>query len=774
MELEQAERQQSLVTGSDELSKEAQSLSKKKSLEPSGKEADKDQLSAKNVEPKLPDNPFIPKHQYSEMYRYADGLLRYNLNADGRTIRESVFHTNDAPNGDYDETYYGQRAEDNVTVRRRLEINPQGTEPLIKIKCTGADNRELGQITVRENGSSIVYSKDINGNVNYNIYDKNQNLIDKITVTTDNQGNTIEEFSTGARRMLYTDGSKYERAIKKDGSGIDTYYGRKGEEIYSEDFDKAGKFAEPGPEETRLRALIAKLDQEPQGDCLSYIDRFSKRSLKDYVSRVETQLTFRAAADLLEATGDKPLNGKQRTHLAANILANAANPGTIYQGNHNTCPTASDEAEKYYRHPALAALAVAQIGLTGHYKDDRGRDIEVDATPHGSSKVEHPGDNNRNHASEIYQVLAIKKALLETGEERGIRLDYNQLDVATSADKSDTGERYTEILADGSSVPAKLSDGVLRDCIYILESARMGKEMLKQLPTSIIMGDGTKSGAAAPKTEAILMVHAEFSSDPAFASYWFEDEFANKLLDYKRRGQMPVRMSIEPASEPFRSQIGGWKGPGNYDRHDITATDIKVDSTGKVISVTVENSWRKASDCEMTLHDLYMATRSTPCIIEALEAETSPKANPSLELDLIHLKMNTKELSIEQGVHQANSLLAKWTAEPVKLTAADKTLLLPKLDSIVRNVPPILALSLLQHEQDSGFLTEKAYDDRLKDVASLLVQNHALNKSLSAQKAAQSTEHMTELQNYINRLPAARRTELLNHLKAKQKEYEKP
>lgn len=107
---------------------------------------------------------------------------------------------------------------------------------------------------------------------------------------------------------------------------------------------------------------------------------------------------------------DGALENRLAVACAEQIIAHAARPTEIDQGNHPTCAAACVEVRTYMRHPAAAARLLADMAVNGYYRGSlTGKELQIDPISmlaHQEATRLVPQNENRGIASQIFQVAA--------------------------------------------------------------------------------------------------------------------------------------------------------------------------------------------------------------------------------------------------------------------------------------------------------------------------------------------------------------------------------
>lgn len=135
--------------------------------------------------------------------------------------------------------------------------------------------------------------------------------------------------------------------------------------------------------------------------------KFEERSKNN---PLEVAKTYREVARLLDPSQRRTaVDSDKMGALAADVMHQAADPSSVKQGNRNTCTLAALESRIYTRHPSEAARLVADVATQSQYTTADGAIIGVNRNSINTYPKfwrENPGDNDRSHASQIFQITA--------------------------------------------------------------------------------------------------------------------------------------------------------------------------------------------------------------------------------------------------------------------------------------------------------------------------------------------------------------------------------
>lgn len=367
------------------------------------------------------------------------------------------------------------------------------------------------------------------------------------------------------------------------------------------------------------------------------MDNFEKRAEQQKLSP-EQQAKFYHEVDRLLEAKDNPNNPDlpkegDRAKIAEQIMAHAADPKSIDQGNHGTCAAAALENAMFNKDPADAARMITDVATTGEFKTTDGRTVKPDASlikPDKEAQENPVKDGDRSYASQLFQGTAIT---IEKG-------DYKQV---TPTSPSDTGER-----ADGGEF-----HGLRPEQIADMNKAIAGDR--NPLP---IIENGTEN-ADINKRDSQIHVNSE-------------KELGDKLKELKEGGKLPAVMFVDTNNEPFwtdsRAGLAGGSGGGHF----VTVTDFDP-KTGKV---TVDNQWGARTDhSDINIRALYIATeqgapseQSVKDLKAAVDANKKEgKFDPTMELALARQEHKLGKMNDQQYEEEMKKIMVnaekKWATQ---------------------------------------------------------------------------------------------------------------
>jgi len=494
-------------------------------------------------------------------------------------------------------------------------------------------------------------------------------------------GALITEDPDGRERTVWKDGkilvigedSGYQRTPTKDGGYTEAHWGPRKQDNFWLTKTPEGKLlvAEQGgdkpyapmegyflqTERNRLNELAEAKIQDPDKLAKFRADmaRFEHRAEEQGLGPDQVASTYKELSKLLESDGTKPTSRDQRAAIAEQVIAQAASPSSVDQGNHNTCNVTVVEARTYTKYPAAAAKLVADVAISGEYYAPDGTHVQLDPStlqPDKEAKgdVDHGGrikDGKRSFASQIFQVTAVNLALEQDNQKHDppaclkyLQLKPGDIDPTTGKDYAvgkkphDTGERLINF---ATKPPMLLADSPGLNDDQIVGAS------------NIITGQNEKDVMIEHKK--LLTTKSEtgtISDGSAVTLIATENQLNDKLAELKKNGKLPIIIGVHTDNEPFFTDGGGNTAGGSGGGHVVCITDYDEHYPPKV---SIDNQWGSKADHfgkkEITVHDLYLATCKPDDPGTLAELENTVKWNrdhnqieTSKELQLLRLQQN--------------------------------------------------------------------------------------------------------------------------------------
>ena len=447
-------------------------------------------------------------------------------------------------------------------------------------------------------------------------------------------------WSNGAQRIENPDGTGHTRHPGPSGSYTEEHWGQRQEDNYTLSRTAAGRYMvteyasttpvdrtdshDPRVERARWtdgdqtsaeRAEYLNLyglaqsqisnEQEReqfQADMLTFRQRARGRGL----TPEEVARTYQQVGRLFQGADASNRTGSNRLTIAEQVMAQAADPTTVNQSIHGTCPVASLEARTYTRNPSAAAQLVADVAISGHYQTTDRTDVRITSDMlQGTEEMSHQrGDGTRSYASEIFQVTAVNIQYVRNGlwTEDGrteladpgrVRYEQHPENVL----QGDSGERLVdysrsaagaEVIDPITHLPARspnLTENQLRDIGEQISGTQERPEIL--------------AGRERVGSRGYNLDHPVVS----------EQDLRETLSRMRREGRFPVIIAVHASNEPFYTECGAAYSGREAGWHNVTITDY--DERSRLVSI--DNQWGQDADhfggSGISSGDLYLAMR---------------------------------------------------------------------------------------------------------------------------------------------------------------------
>lgn len=309
---------------------------------------------------------------------------------------------------------------------------------------------------------------------------------------------------------------------------------------------------------------LAISDQDKFADFKAKLAKFesrqSQRGLPDY----ESLGTLLQIGRVLHP--DTKLAHGNKSKLARDMLSNAADPTSIDQGGHNTCNVTSFQVRLYTQEPAVASKIVADTAIAGKFVCADGTQVKpLSLTPDNEAAADPTPDGLRNHASQIFQMVAInaywnRRDTLPGGKTIGKgNIQYAQ-------------DASGEFLLDTTVDPPHKQKFDTIDSAHPWLDIYGVSEVAEQLTGKPSVNFGIKrwvySGESAGVTKVVTL-----------------GGFKDRLIELKKQNAFPVVIEVDAAKKPFGDDKG-------FGPHMVSITDYDQESG----LVSVDNQWGKGAD----------------------------------------------------------------------------------------------------------------------------------------------------------------------------------
>lgn len=319
-----------------------------------------------------------------------------------------------------------------------------------------------------------------------------------------------------------------------------------------------------------------------------YMTQFEGRGL----SGSEMASTYREVSRLI-ATNPVTTNisYEDRLKIAQQIMKNAARPGNVDQGRHDTCNVTVVEARMYTRNPSKAAKLVVDVATTGSFTTKDGTTITLAADslkPDEEARGTTPANGQRSFASQIFQITAVNVHWQRSNSDpfgnyadKG-SIKYEQIPSKRNLFGKDHGERLLHYLP-GQLQPKELAKGPTLGAPHLKEIANQISGLNE---SDFVLENKLKGGANTVKVGS-------------------EQELKEAIKKAKDSNSLPVIIRVHTGNEPFLSDRGGSFARSQGVWHVVTIT--AYDEAAGVVSI--DNQWGTGSDHKkVKVSQLYKAT----------------------------------------------------------------------------------------------------------------------------------------------------------------------
>lgn len=525
--------------------------------------------------------------------------------------------------------------------------------------------------------------------------------------------------------------------------------------------DKPGDKPIAVNEQSDVRVAHAKLHDLAESKIKSPTERakfeadmahFEARAKERGLSDEEVRNTYTEIGKLLDAQ-QGAVNAERRVQLAQQVMAQAADPRIIDQGNHNTCNVSSMESLVYAKHPAKAANLVAQVALSGEYSDGQGHTVRLDAqslTPDKEASHHPPLDSDRSFATQLFNVTAVNLAY----QRDGIQRRYEQ----HKQSPSDNGER----LYDTSETPRKeLKDKREPDLNedQIVEAYR---------------------GITGDTTSPVVITAGDNFSGPGnkITKVNSPEELNDQLKTLAQSGKLPIMVRINPKMEPYYSQSGGAEAGENEEAHVVAITDYKP---GPPPVVSIDNTWGSMKDnrkTDVAVSDLWKVMNKGAEEHSQLESEVeanraSGKIDFSKEFELLRRQRDAGEIDDKQyGSAVADQLIKfeKYYRQQDKDHHLDKSALerdTNKIGMMMDHLTPAQKVSFLSELNKQKQLSNRELAEHLSSLVAK--EDRTYNKKQKNGENSDNDDDQHEalkqaLNEYLDTLPPQLKQQILRQI----------
>ncbi len=500
-------------------------------------------------------------------------------------------------------------------------------------------------------------------------------------------------------------------------------------------------------EKASLANAVEKLSPERRDRFYARMEEFESRARSDRLSAAQVNATYGQIRRLIESPAGS-LSAQQCLNIAEQAISMAADPTSIDQGVHDTCGAAVVEVRTYMRHPEKAVQLVADVALTGKVTAPGGTALEIDVTPHDTSKLAFPKSGQRSHASEIFQVAAINLALNSRPGVREGTLSYIQ------KDRRPETVNLGEMVIDNSANPPgeRKFEG-----LFVADVLRMNKLVSGENEPELVLWKASAKGGR------------QFGTP-----FTTQAEMEKALLDAKQNGKLPAVLYVYSGNDPLWQDAPNNADGGRGSGHFINVTDIQP---GTPPQVEIDSTWwrradhNKANGKSLSLDELYLAS------LDPADAENELRRQ--VDADKVAGKVDTsRQVALARqewvngridtsGLESALRELmlfsaARWTAEKTagKLDQDEQRRSLTKTMEAVDRLPYANKLRMLETLKNSGVIDDREYSSALVATGNEMMEQRMMMTfagELDATGELGFRQAQDELVKRVNALPAETR-----------------
>lgn len=328
---------------------------------------------------------------------------------------------------------------------------------------------------------------------------------------------------------------------------------------------------------------------------LKYRDHLQKFLKLEGVTSEQKEATLMQIDRLLSHKGASAVDSKHFPNIGLHLLKHIAEPNDVNQGKHWTCQTITMQEILLMRNPEKAAAIVVEGALTGTYiaSDGVKTKVSADSLKPGKEELQiYPGDEDRTHASQIFQVLVTN----DITQRRSPAEEFVQ--TTEGGTNEDGGERLkvngklkVDPLTKKPFVHPDISVDELASCVKRIFGDRVTMMTDKQddLPVAV--------KAAREKRDLEMSKTPQAHLDYIVAPTCVENmelmlDVANRIKDF------PIMVRVDCRDKEF----GGDTGDKAIE-HWVTIQSYDT----KTKTVQISNQWGKQYDKTLTTAQLYRA-----------------------------------------------------------------------------------------------------------------------------------------------------------------------
>lgn len=346
----------------------------------------------------------------------------------------------------------------------------------------------------------------------------------------------------------------------------------------------------PSPADSVLHLLKAtSLSGESVVKAHNDMEEFARRTHDEE----ERNSTYKCLEEMLCAK-QSLTSLDERSRLATQIIAQAADPFSVNQGRHNTCAIAALEVRSYVRHPSLVAQVIAQVAVKGEYATKAGDHIVIDAgsiDPDREARL--GGYATRSYASQIFQVTAANiNWQLQTKDPRNIKCKKGQLRYLQSTTAqgliADSGERL--VINRGNGISETVCDGsgrIMDQPCFSLDEVRFVSNIIDDNDSCTLL-----AGANFENASDCLRVNNEHQLVAQLARCKNSNSFPIVVAVDSSKGSFARGLILKVTNDKTSKTVGNLLGSQQGSCHAVLITDF--DETEN--KVGVDNFWGAGAD----------------------------------------------------------------------------------------------------------------------------------------------------------------------------------
>lgn len=598
----------------------------------------------------------------------------------------------------------------------------------------------------------------------------------------DEEGNIRVTWKDGSIRENKIDGSGIYRKPEQGGGYFEFAWGPRDGDAYRVQRPKSGEALIHSSDDNQTLEYLNSKEVEPWRKSLFKVAqekiknvhelsnfevdmaRFEQRARREYLPESEVAKTYQQVHRLLSNSGDQ-LTSTQRIRVAEQVMAQAARPTIIDQGDYNSCGISTIQVRTYFLYPSEAARLVTDVALTGKYTDKDGTTVAISTAPIGEAQQHPTSDGARSHASQLFQVAAVNLFYESENKKSNppTHLRYEQHKPNTLGSESGEGVfDYADVVAGKSKTPR-----------LVIAQPDLWDYALAKISNAITGRD----------ERGFVLKHEGTGQDRdgLVASFNSNDDLRKKVAELSFANKLPASLRVHAENDPFYTDSSFGRAGGSGGWHQVTILRYLPET--EEVYVEVDNTWGSKSDHarfkRMTVDELYAATRSAGSgeTVKALEDLAQKRKERGqfdivLEMDLSRQKRIANQLSNIDYVKQLDAAVNEWsnrqnnlsdfkkpeselTESQLALKIKVKQLTLPRFVGSQTGEPKLIAHRL---RYQFGIDSNEAFEAIVGEVATEIGKHDRSKLGATEQQIWDSAS--AELQKALLLLPADRRGKL--------------